>query len=330
MPLVSFIVPIYNSMPYLETCLDSLRNQTVKDIEIICVNDCSPDTSQEYVERIIREDSRVKLVNHSTNKRQGGAWNSGVSIATGTFLSFIDADDWVDLDYCTRINNFDKMDIICARKYYTDNVVTDNIIQKFLDECNNDVCKYQLLNGLSFITNFYKRTFFIESGFAFIENNMYQDFITSILYFKTKRIGIYDKPGYHYRTDNISIQRSMNQNGFWGRLDVAKLEHKLLLELNDAMSYKDEIDYHFYILFYRNTLTRAFYGFSKLNWDIINKVKEEVVQIVPCIKKNRYYTYRFQDYSTIMQLPIILFERFPKPIINCVHLLYIFVRSIVK
>lgn len=317
-------------MPYLEKCLESLRRQTIQDIEIICVNDCSPDNSREFVENVCSIDSRVKLINHDGNKRQGGAWNSGVRLATGTFLSFVDADDWVDVEYSSIVLSHIDSDIICAEKYFQGNSVTDNINNKRLIECNGNICKYQLLNGLSFITNFYRRSFITNLGFEFLENNMYQDFITSLLYFKTKKIEFYTQPGYHYRTDNISIQRSMNQNGFWGRLEVAKLERRLLLEIIETEGYLQEIDYHFYILFYRNTLTRAFFGYSTINWDMVNNVMEDTEKIVPNITLNKYYKNRFRDYSCLMRLPIIMFEHLSFPLVNAFHKIYMMARKVLK
>lgn len=331
MPKVSFIVPIYNSMPYLTVCLDSLRNQTCTDIEIICVNDCSPDNSLEYLNNVASMDKRIKIINHTTNKRQGGAWNSGVEIATGDYLSFIDADDWVDLDYCERLIDNEDADIICALNYYTGNTHAININADLLSKLNNDIRMYILLYGMSFITNFIKRTFLKSVGFKFIENNMYQDFMTDILYFKTNNIKTYVKAGYHYRIDNISIQRSINQNGFWGRLEVAKLVfNELQIINNNNNKYKDAIEYHFYLLYYRNTLVRAFYGYSSINWPIVSNVIKDTNIILPHFKTNKYYNDRFYGYSLFMKLPIYLFENLPKPIVNILHKLYITTQNLRK
>lgn len=330
MPLVSFIVPIYNSMPYLECCLDSLRQQTIDDIEIICVNDCSPDKSKEYIERVMNEDRRIKLVNHTVNRRQGGAWNSGVEIATGDYLSFVDADDWVEYDHCERIMPYLGSDIICARTFLRGDKQSINIDLVRLKECSNDMRLYTLLYGVSFITNFFKRQFLTSSSFHFMENNMYQDFLTNILYFLTDKVCVYEGNSYHYRVDNISIQRSMNQNGFWGRLDVAKVERRELLRIAKKDDYEDAIEYHFYTLFYRNTLTRAFYGYTKINWPVVHSVIQDTKQILPNIKNNQYYKIRFLDYSWLMRMPVIMFEILPANIINIFHFIYIFIRKLLE
>ena len=99
---VSVIVPVYNTEKYLQKCLDSLINQTLKDIEIICINDGSTDNSENIIRMFAKEDSRIKLINQE-NKKQGAARNAGMKIATGEYIGFVDSDDYVDLNYFERL-----------------------------------------------------------------------------------------------------------------------------------------------------------------------------------------------------------------------------------
>ncbi len=95
-PKISVIVPVYNVEKYLFRCIDSLINQSLKDIEIILVNDGSPDGSRAICEKYLLEDKRIKLINKN-NEGLGFARNSGLEIATGEFVAFVDSDDYVDL-----------------------------------------------------------------------------------------------------------------------------------------------------------------------------------------------------------------------------------------
>ncbi|MBK2255832.1 glycosyltransferase family 2 protein [Francisella philomiragia] len=98
MILVSVIIPIYNVEQFLSRCLDSVINQTYKNLEIILVNDGSSDNSLEICEDYAKKDNRIKIV----NKNNGGlssARNAGLDICKGKYISFIDSDDWVSLDY---------------------------------------------------------------------------------------------------------------------------------------------------------------------------------------------------------------------------------------
>ena len=93
-PKISVIVPVYNTRPYLEQCLDSILTQTLADMEIICVNDGSPDDSQSVLERYAADDPRVRII----KKENGGlssARNAGMRSAVGDYIAFVDSDDFI-------------------------------------------------------------------------------------------------------------------------------------------------------------------------------------------------------------------------------------------
>lgn len=92
---VSVIVPMYNVEKYIERCLDSLINQTFQNIEIICVDDGSPDKSGEIAERYATQDERIKVI-HKKNAGLGMARNTGVESASGKFVAFVDSDDYLE------------------------------------------------------------------------------------------------------------------------------------------------------------------------------------------------------------------------------------------
>ena len=95
-PKISVIVPIYNVEPYLRECLDSVVNQTFRDLEIICVNDGSTDGSPAILEEYAAKDSRIQIV----NKENGGlnsARNAGLERVTGEYFAIVDSDDWLDV-----------------------------------------------------------------------------------------------------------------------------------------------------------------------------------------------------------------------------------------
>ena len=91
--LVSVIVPVYNVENYLRQCLDSITGQTLKNIEVICVDDSSTDSSKQILEEYAEKDERVKVITQP-NKGAGAARNNGLSVAKGKYLSFLDS-DWV-------------------------------------------------------------------------------------------------------------------------------------------------------------------------------------------------------------------------------------------
>ena len=107
-PLISVIIPIYNVEKYLKKCLDSIIQQTFKDIEIICVNDGSTDNSQIIIDEYKQKDKRITNI----LKKNGGlssARNAGIDIARGKYISFVDPDDYIDIDaYAKVVKEFNR------------------------------------------------------------------------------------------------------------------------------------------------------------------------------------------------------------------------------
>ena len=113
-PKVSVIIPVYNVENYLRPCLDSIVNQTLKKIEIICVDDGSTDGSLKILEKYAQQDKRITVL---TQKNSGVsvARNKGIEIAKGKYVSFIDSDDWLDLDFYEKLyalSNHGDIDVI--------------------------------------------------------------------------------------------------------------------------------------------------------------------------------------------------------------------------
>lgn len=101
-PKFSIVVPIYNVESYLPKCIDSIRKQTLEDIEIILVDDGSPDRCGEMAESYALRDNRIKVV-HRHNGGLGPARNSGIDVAQGEYVGFVDSDDWIEPDMFERL-----------------------------------------------------------------------------------------------------------------------------------------------------------------------------------------------------------------------------------
>lgn len=118
---VSIIVPVYNAEEYFERCIKSLKNQTLRDIEIILVDDASPDSCPALCDAEAKEDARIRVI-HKENAGAGLARNAGLEIATGKYIGFVDSDDYVSADM------FEKL-YATAEKYSSDLVMSGIIFE---------------------------------------------------------------------------------------------------------------------------------------------------------------------------------------------------------
>ena len=123
MPKVSIIVPVYNVEKYLCQCLESLVHQTLTDIEIICVNDGSTDNSLGILNKYAQLDSRIKVFSQK-NQGVSSARNLGLEKVNGEYITFVDSDDWIELNACEILYNTAQernTDILLCSYYNYDN-----------------------------------------------------------------------------------------------------------------------------------------------------------------------------------------------------------------
>ncbi|MBL0052071.1 MAG: glycosyltransferase family 2 protein [Bacteroidetes bacterium] len=133
---VSVIIPVYNTELYLNKCLDSVINQTLKEIEIICINDGSKDSSLDILKAYAKKDDRIIIIDKK-NGGQGLARNIAIKKATGEYLGFVDSDDWIAHDM------FEKM-------YSSAKILQRMLLFASLNYTIRKLRKYDFLNGQKF------------------------------------------------------------------------------------------------------------------------------------------------------------------------------------
>ncbi len=223
---VSIIVPVYNVEKYLERCLNSLINQTLKEIEIICINDGSKDNSLKILERYSQKDNRIIIIDKK-NEGQSIARNIGIEKASGEYIGFVDSDDWIDLNYykslynsvkkfnadigvtgIIRLHKFNKKVHLKIEKEYT----TEDFAEK-LELCD--------IPDLSYAWNkIYKLEKIKKYNLKFKEGIIYEDVIfTPEVIFKLGKLVTVPKINYYYwrNTNSTVTQRSekAKQDSFW-------------------------------------------------------------------------------------------------------------------
>ena len=283
MTKVSVIVPVYNVEKYLSKCLDSLVNQTLKDIEIIVVNDGTKDNSQEIIDKYSKEYPKVIKSYIKENGGLSDARNFGIKYANGEYIAFIDSDDWVSLDMFKKMYNK-------ATKEDLDIVVCD-VIDKYEDGkeiykksnlgYSNDIVKNYIISIPAACIRLYKKEIF--DNLQFRKGIFYEDLnLTPLLVNKTKKIGFVEEGLYFYLQRSGSI---MNQTSFNNKLldifDVLENNYNSLYN-----EYKDEVEY-LYITHLLRSTTLRFLDF-KDSKEHLKRINKEIKEKFPNWKKNIY------------------------------------------
>lgn len=122
-PLITVAIAVYNTEKYLKDCMESVVNQTYRNLEIICVNDASTDSSLVMLESYASRDARIKIITNEKNSGLGVTRNVGMDAAHGEYILFIDSDDWLDLTACEKLLNKAKegdADVVFYSAYQVD------------------------------------------------------------------------------------------------------------------------------------------------------------------------------------------------------------------
>lgn len=269
-PKVSVIIPIYNAEKYLRDCLDSVVNQTLKEIEVICVDDGSTDSSLRIAKEYSERDSRVKVFSQK-NSSAGAARNKGLSYATGEYLSFLDADDFFELHMLEETYNKASeamVDIVVFRSdlFYEDQnryaEMAYTIVEKNFPEqrsfAGTEVKKDIFKSFIGWAWDkLFLREFVLKNELRFQEQRSSNDlYFVYLALAKAKRITIMEEVLAHHRT-NIKESLEATRENSWDCFYKALLE--LRKGLVGAQLYehfeKDYISYSIHFSLYNlNTL----------------------------------------------------------------------------
>ena len=286
MKKVSVIIPVYNVENYLRKCLDSLVNQTLKDIEIIVVNDGSPDNSQEIIDEYVKKYPKKVVSVIQENGGQGTARNTGLLYAKGEYIGYVDSDDYVEENMYEELYKKAKEDdsdiVICGN-----NVVKENY--DFLSK--EEVDKEFLLGKMAVWNKIYKKNIIVDNKIQFRSKVWYEDLdFTMKVYFSSKKISYVDKPLYNYLLREGS---TMNNNNIKRNLELIEAFDSLIDYCKDKKIYnkaKDEIEflciYHMYIFAITRVLNTN--NNYKAKIAIINKFRDYINSNFPNYKQNKY------------------------------------------
>lgn len=229
---VSVIIPVYNVEKYLKKCLDSLVNQTLKEVEIIVVNDGSPDNSQKIIDKYVKKYPKLIKSFIKENGGQGTARNLGLKYAKGEYISFVDSDDWLDVTALESMYNL-------AKKDDSDIVICD-MVDHFKDyELYHNCTKYNSVFEVtpSACNKIFKKD--VINGLEFIPKVWYEDFnFTTKILLNTDKISCISEGFYHCNCGHVS---TMNNNNSLKNLDMIEVIEDIKKYAKKNKKYDDNL-----------------------------------------------------------------------------------------
>lgn len=247
--LVSVVVPVYKVEPYLEKCVKSITAQSYKNLEIILVDDGSPDRCGEMCDAYVKEDPRIRVI-HKKNGGLSDARNAGAARASGKYLLFVDSDDAIDGELVEKA-------VATAEKHRSDIVLFDYYC---VENGNREVREASLPTGKvlnlkeekelllappSAWTKLFRREFYEKSGCSFPVGKYFEDLATTPVFFlKAERIVYLDEPLYDYMIRENSIMTGKNYEKSC-RDKLAVLDHiqEVYRQAGVYETYRDELEY---------------------------------------------------------------------------------------
>ncbi len=292
---VSIIVPVYNVEKYLSTCLDSLISQTLKDIEIICVNDGSTDSSLVILKDFANKDSRIKIIDKQ-NEGVSVARNFGIEVATGRYLMFVDSDDYLIENACEKaLNTIEQEDSdICIFGHY--DLVDEKLVKSGV---NKDIIEAQKQNNQTY-TDFsiniwdkiYNRNFLITNSIKFIPNlKTSEDVIFNF-------VCQFNNPKVSYSTESLYVYRLTSENSATSKSyiksDIESLKQFMGLEIFKRQDLSSQLNV------VGRFLAGCYWAYKKFNSDNVKAEIREMLKFVESqyhfadlLKLKRYRTLKF-------------------------------------
>ena len=293
---ISVIIPVYKTEKFLEKCIRSVMNQTLREIEIICINDGSPDNSLKILKKLEKEDKRLKIINQE-NQGVCKARNEAIKIARGKYCINVDSDDWIEKEYLEEMYNV-------AEVKESDIVISD-IFVDYYDERNKNYIIKDLnisdeisLTGKEYINIFLtnnfkgyswnkliKRELYIKNNIKYDENiYIFEDneVILKLAYYSQK-INKLNKAFYHY-IKHKSIASSQSSEKFLRDINISFKEINLFFKENKEEIFSNKL----LIYWYNSLLIRLLYHkisngeYVEIVFKLLNQIS--IVNLIKAVK----------------------------------------------
>lgn len=320
-PLISVVIPCYNTAEYLPQCIESLERQTIGigNLELIFVDDASTDGGGTWnciVEFERKYPESVTAVRLERNMRQGGAMNIGLSYANADYVGFVASDDWIEpemyekLYQCVRENGCDiadcriMMDFPDGREYVYRAMPEKYIrYEKSVIEGGSHWVGEFLENGYggSTASGIYRKNLITENNVYFPEQIRYEDnYWQYVLLLYVRSFCHLPNDFYHYRQHTASTVHRQNDAGHLDRLDIELMKLNTYRRLGVFERFEREIEWDFLGYYYLNTVQQLWTMYDEPPYEIYVKMTETVRELFPDYQRNPYLQKEGENLNRIL------------------------------
>ena len=252
---VSIVVPVYNSEKTLVKCLDSILNQTYKNIEVLCINDGSIDSSLKILNEYQKKDKRIIIINQKQNRGVSYTKNHGIKKASGDYICFVDSDDYIDNKMIEKMYLFsieNKLDIVKCNytNYIDDRKYNVSLSYKNKTILNDNKSKNEFIDKLisgeipGYLQLIMIRSDIIKNNNIYINKNL--NFLEDLLFYmelirNSNRIGILNESLYNYINNKNGLTFSLNNKKIESRISGIICCNNEIKKMNILNKYQEKI-----------------------------------------------------------------------------------------
>lgn len=327
-PKISIIVPVYNTEIYLKECIDSILNQTLKEIEVIFINDGSTDNSVQVIKENMKKN--IFTIIEQENSGLGATRNKGIKVATGEYILFLDSDDYLDKYACERMYKIAKdseSDVVqCGLNFFYEDTRED-ILVKYKQ--NENICSYSNLESVKKYLEYdirgyscnriCKRELLIKNKIEYPIGVSYEDmYVTLKVLDLAQKVTLVNECLYNYRQREDSLSKEIKVKSIRDYISQVKLCMKYVDKYKDVCDMTDYIDsfrvmnylnaVNWYIKLYKYNIKDIIKNYSEFFKDINYEITLQMVLKLKRLNKNYkiiYLLWKLKVYHLFIKFNII-------------------------
>ena len=295
---VGIIIPVHNSMSYLDKCMQSCLGQTLSETEIILVDDASTDASPELIfDYVQKYPNRVKGIFLRENIRQGGARNRGLAAAEGEYVAFVDSDDWIEPDFCEQLYRaaVNASADMAGEKGLFLEYDNDRIAQALTYKSAHLKEPGELYGYMSccgyFWNRIYRRAWLLENNIWFPERLAFEDsYFNTMTALYADSVVTVEGAFYHYYQSAGSTVRSRGESHLYHKIDIAECIWADCKERGLYPKHRDEIDIKCISILANTLLYICFGSFDRVERAQLERIRQVLRKHKKEYRKNPFYS----------------------------------------